>query len=111
MPTRLCLEAKCASPATYRGRCPTHNRTNEHNTNRAGTHIYNTKRWHITRRKVLFEQPICPGVYDTPCGHIAEHVHHITDIADGGDPWARDNLLGLCAVCHGKVTRYEQATR
>jgi 5-methylcytosine-specific restriction endonuclease McrA len=31
-------------------------------------------------------------------------------LADGGDPWARENLAGLCASCHSKITRANQRT-
>jgi 5-methylcytosine-specific restriction endonuclease McrA len=35
---------------------------------------------------------------------IATDVHHIVDLADGGDPWSRANLEALCAPCHGRTT-------
>jgi 5-methylcytosine-specific restriction endonuclease McrA len=111
MPTRLCANPGCPNPATYRGRCATCSTRNERSINRAGHRIYRTKRWEILRRRVLYDQPLCPGVQGATCGALAEHVHHIKDIADGGDPWARANLLGLCAPCHSRITRLEQATR
>ena len=103
MPTRLCLTAGCPNPATYRGRCPQHNRTTEQSTRRAGRHIYNTKRWQQTRRAVLFDQPLCP------CGELATDVHHIVDLDDNGDPWAMSNLEALCHPCHSRITRRNQA--
>lgn len=102
MPTKLCLEPRCADPASYRGRCVAHSTARERVThpNKA---LYSSKRWQMTRRRVLFEQPLCP------CGAIATDVDHIVAIEDGGDPWARTNLQGLCGPCHSRKTRAEQA--
>lgn len=105
MPTRLCAEPKCGNPATYRGRCPDHARTNDHAIHRAGRTIYRTRRWQLLRRRVLFEQPICAGCDDA----LTVDVHHKVDLADGGAPYARSNVVGLCKACHGRITRQEQA--
>lgn len=105
MPTRLCAEPGCPHPATYRGRCPSHARTTNRHTHRNRT-IYNSKRWQLLRKRVLFEQPIC-NACDTA---LATDVDHITAIEAGGDPWARANLQGLCQPCHSAKTRQEQAT-
>lgn len=102
MPSKTCLEPMCPEAAHYRGYCRTHANMNDRQINRAGRHIYFTAKWRHTRERVLFEQPLCA----TPdCGRIATDVHHIVDLADGGEPWARENLEGLCATCHGKLTR------
>jgi 5-methylcytosine-specific restriction endonuclease McrA len=106
MPTRICMEPRCPAVAAYRGRCQRHSRLRERTINRAGQKIYRRKRWRNTRERVLSEQPICVECKDA----LAEHVHHIVDLADGGDPWARENLAGLCASCHSKITRANQRT-
>src|SRR5688572_30750830 len=106
MPTRLCLQAGCPNPATYRGRCPTHARTTNQATHHNRT-IYNSARWKHTRERVLYEQPLCAS---DGCDEISTDVDHITAIEAGGDPWARHNLQGLCASCHGRKTKREQAT-
>jgi len=100
MPTRLCLAPRCPDPATYRGRCARHSRAREHQTHPNKT-IYNTKRWQVLRRSVLFNHPLCP------CGEIATDVDHIKPIEHGGDPWSRANLQGLCSHCHGQKTKRE----
>jgi 5-methylcytosine-specific restriction endonuclease McrA len=107
VPTRLCSAPRCPEPATYRGRCQAHAADNERQVNRAGHAIYRTKRWQLLRRKVLREQPLCPD----PCGDIATDVDHIKSIEDGGDPWARANLQGLCHSHHAAKTRAEQQAR
>lgn len=107
MPTRLCSEPRCPHPATYRGRCPNHARTNDRAINRAGHSIYRTRRWQLLRRRVLYEQPICAGCDN----ELAVDVDHIIAIEDGGAPWARNNLQGLCVPCHSRKTRREQLAR
>lgn len=105
LPTSLCLEPTCKQPATYRGRCPAHARQQDKQTNRAGRHIYNTKRWQVLRRAFLFNHPLCaePG-----CEQIATDVHHLVDLADGGDPYDPENLEQLCHHHHSRKTRARQ---
>lgn len=101
----LCLHPRCPEPPVYRGRCAAHSRAKERGTNRAGRKVYNTKRWQIVRRRVLFEQPLCA---EEGCDEIATDVDHIVPIAKGGDPFARSNLAALCHSHHSQKTRREQ---
>lgn len=103
MPVRLCLEPRCGSPATHRGRCPIHARTNNKATHR-NRHVYNSRRWRLLRQAVLLEQPLCA----CGCDRIATDVDHIVPIHAGGNPWDRNNLQALAAECHGRKTRQEQ---
>jgi 5-methylcytosine-specific restriction protein A len=105
MPTRLCSNPTCAQPATYRGRCAVHSRANEQGIQRAGLKLYSTAKWQRTRRKALFLNPLCQA---QDCERIAEDVHHITDLADGGDPYDLANLEALCHSCHSRHTRRVQ---
>lgn len=105
MPTRLCLTPTCDQVARYRGRCAGHARTNDQTINRAGRHIYNTRRWRITRDRYLAANPMCAA---DGCAAIAAHVHHVVDLAAGGNPWNAENLIGMCASCHSRVTRAGQ---
>lgn len=102
MPTRLCRDPTCDEAATYRGRCAVHARKRNREIRRAGRSIYNSRKWKLTRRRQLVLHPLCL------CGRIAEHVHHIIDLDDGGDPWAETNLQSLCAACHSRETRARQ---
>lgn len=103
MPTRLCAEPTCPTPATYRGRCPTHAKQRNRETRSRNTKIYNSKRWQITRRRKLSLTPLCER-----CGDIATDVHHREDIQQGGSPWAISNLEALCHPCHSQETRRRQ---
>lgn len=104
MPIRLCSHPGCPEAATYRGRCPEHARQRNRDTHH-NRHIYNSKRWKHTRRRVLFNQPLCQ------CGKLATDVDHITPISDGGDPWNHANLQPLCATCHSRKTNKEARSR
>lgn len=104
MPIRICKATVdghgCPNVATYKGRCPEHARERERVTH-GNKHIYNTKRWLMLRRRVLFEQPLCP------CGEIATDADHIVRIEAGGEPWARANIQALCHPCHSVKTNAE----
>ena len=101
MPVRLCKDSTCPEPASYRGRCATHARVVNRDTHR-NRHIYNSKRWRMLRRSVLFDEPLCP------CGAIATDVDHIQPIEQGGAPFDRENCQALCKRCHSAKTRNEQ---
>ena len=65
-------------------------------------------RWAETRRVVLDRD----GWRCQVCGRAGRpEVDHITPIADGGDPWNRDNLQTLCRACHIAKTAGENRTR
>lgn len=100
MPTRLCLVARCPSPAAYRGRCGEHAKTRERDTHQ-NKGIYNSKRWQMLRRKRLFLNPLCP------CGEIATDVDHIRPIEAGGQPFSLENTQSLCHSCHATKTNRE----
>jgi 5-methylcytosine-specific restriction protein A len=103
MPTRICSTSGCPQPATHRGRCATCASRNDRGIQRAGHAIYRTRRWQLLRRRVLFEQPICAGCDNA----LAVDVDHVTPLGQGGAPYARSNVQGLCKRCHGAKTRLE----
>lgn len=102
MPHRPCMEAHCGNYAVYRGRCRDHARARGRETH-PNQDFYNSKRWKMTRRKQLFDHPLC-----VECGGIATDVDHIVPIEQGGARWSSSNLQSLCLQCHSKKTRAEQ---
>lgn len=108
MPTRLCSSTKppCPEPAVYRGYCKAHamQRNRETHTNR---HIYNSKRWRILRKKILFESPICQNCDQ----QLATDVDHIKPIEQGGAAWSKQNLQALCHQCHSTKTKQDMSTQ
>lgn len=99
---RVCLAPGCPNEASYRGRCADHARTRNRVTHR-NRDVYNSKRWRLLRRAVLFDDPLC-----RECGRIATDVDHVKPIEDGGAPFDRENCQPLCASCHSRKTRREQ---
>jgi 5-methylcytosine-specific restriction enzyme A len=108
MPVRLCSTRGCPERAVYRGRCPAHARLNERATHSPEQRrIYNSKRWQILRRWLLFDNPLC----QCGCGELATDVDHVVPLDQGGDPWDPSNLQCLARNCHSRKTRMEQATQ
>jgi hypothetical protein len=66
--------------------------------------FYASKAWRITRSHHLFERPLCEYVEgDTTCGMIADSVHHILPIEEGGDSRSSANLLSVCRRHHTMI--------
>jgi 5-methylcytosine-specific restriction endonuclease McrA len=107
MPIKMCSEPRCPKFATSRGNCDEHRRQYERDRSRRrreaakdrlGRTVYKTKQWEQLRRQVLFEQPLC-----AICGdRIIEEIDHIIPLSQGGAPYDRNNLRGLCRACHIK---------
>jgi 5-methylcytosine-specific restriction protein A len=117
MPTRLCLEPRCPNPATARGRCDEHRKEQERNRScvcradaKERNRMYARKRWELTRRSKLFANPLCelehPG-----CLGIANEVHHMVAMEDGGAAYDLKNLISACKPCHSRETRREKGAR
>lgn len=98
---RPCLEPGCPNLADYRGRCKAHARVREREThNKDRKRIYSSKKWRLTRRKLM---GIC-----VDCGQrVGEHLDHIIPLEEGGEIWDPTNLQPLCHACHSKKTRRE----
>ena len=66
-------------------------------TSRAGS-IYGTAKWKAIRKTVLAEEPTCHWCKRAP----STQADHLVEIARGGDPYERSNLVGSCAKCNAK---------
>ena len=65
-------------------------------------------RWAATRRGVLDRD----GWRCQKCGKAGRlEVHHIEALADGGEPYAEDNLIALCRPCHFEAGRAARPVR
>jgi hypothetical protein len=67
--------------------------------------IYNSRRWRYTRRRQLFNEPLCEN---GGCDRIATDVHHRQALQDGGEVWSLANLESLCHQHHAQISRAEQ---
>ena len=106
MPARVCSEAGCPEPVTGRGRCDRH-RSQARKQNRSpNDSFYSSKPWKMSRRKQLFDHPLCQYADNgRPCGEIADSVHHIVPIEDGGARRDPANLMSLCRPHHSAIHR------
>ena len=72
--------------------------------------FYSSKPWRMQRRRQLFAYPLCQFVEDgEECGLLADSVHHIVELEDGGAPRDPANLMSLCrshhSVIHAQTTQ------
>lgn len=62
--------------------------------------FYDSAAWKRIRAVVLAEQPLCA---DCPADRpgLSSHVHHVRELlTHWGARLTRENLVGLCEVCH-----------
>jgi hypothetical protein len=59
----------------------------------------------MSRRKQLYDHPLCQFKLDdgSECGLIADSVHHIVELEDGGAPRDPANLLSTCRSHHSTI--------
>ena len=96
----------CHRPATYRGRCQEHARTQEKARYNADTRKwYCTTDWAILRQAVLADDPICVMCKIAPSTDVDHKVPHRGNYILF---WDRDNLQGLCKSCHSAKTQKGQ---
>ena len=70
--------------------------------------VYKSPRWAALRRQVKAEQPFCDVVN---CFELTHDVDHILALQDGGFPFARENVHGMCKRHHSEKTREEIRAR
>lgn len=97
-PTR-CTDPECRDLATYQGRCERHRRRAWANTSKRNQ-VLDPSTWQATARAHLTTEPTCRA-----CGSDERlQVDHITELADGGEPYDESNLQTLCEDCHKSKT-------
>jgi 5-methylcytosine-specific restriction protein A len=96
------------------GRCDEHRRAHNRERERVGEYrdkpwrsIYKTRRWQGLTKIVRREEPFCR----MKCERPTEEVDHIVGLADGGPPFDRQNLQGMCHICHSRKTMEEVRRR
>lgn len=96
------------------GKCPEHRRAAERGITRGRrTEDWRkSKKWTLTSRRVLREEPICPGYpVEFECGRLTQVCDHKLSTTDGGAPFERSNLQGLCRSCASRKTADEVRNR
>ena len=67
-----------------------------------GKSVYASRRWRLVRRAVLDRD----GWRCRKCGKGGRmEVHHVTAVAEGGDPFDMAGLESSCRGCHIEETR------
>ena len=108
VPIKVCIEPGCGAQASGRGgRCAKHRRVNDGAIVRRRGRLDWSRRWEYTRRRQLFNEPLCE-LKGPQCTTIATHVDHIDP---EGPAFDFANLQSTCASCHGAKTAGEVASR
>ncbi len=121
MPPKLCTHPGCnAVVSDGTTRCPLHplpkqtqstRKHYKHHYDDRGRLIYNTPEWKRIRKARLQMNPLCQRHEAMGLVVPAEHVDHIVEIEDGGDPYDFNNTQSLCEQCHKEKTGAEKKKR
>lgn len=68
------------------------------------------RRWQRIRDRFIAAHPLCEECKKYGITTVAEEVHHIKPLAQGGSN-AEDNLLSLCKSCHSRITIRERTAK
>ena len=93
---RLCVVDDCPRYAEVGGRCREHARSQRKGNRSANNSFYASKPWRMTLRRYLRDHPICEECGD----RLADSVHHVQPLEQGGAPRDPANLMGMCRPCH-----------
>ena len=61
--------------------------------------------WQKIQAIYKMDNPLCENCKDHGISKRADVIHHIVEIAEGGDRLAFSNLKSLCMTCHNEVHR------
>ncbi len=65
----------------------------------------------MSRRRQLSEHPLCQHVENgRECGAIADSVHHVLPIEEGGAKRDPANLMSTCRSCHAVIHAQRRAS-
>ena len=105
-PIRLCLESRCPNQVVPgKSRCPLH-AAEQRKANRSRFDgFYSSKAWRLSRRRQLFAYPLCQYRLEdgSDCGLLADSVHHVVELEDGGAPRDPANLMSVCRSHHSVI--------
>ena len=104
-PIRLCAMAGCPGLALTRGRCRKHAAAARKANRSSNDGFYSSGPWRQSRRRQLFDHPLCQFELadGTACGVVAESVHHVVPIEEGGARRDPRNLMSVCRPHHSTI--------
>lgn len=93
-----------ALPGT--SRCAAHTNSNWGRSKAPSAAVYKSQHWVELRARVLREEPMCaePG-----CQERSTSVDHIVSLGNGGNPFDRANVRGMCYPHHAKRSSQQGA--
>jgi 5-methylcytosine-specific restriction enzyme A len=96
MPPRKCIA--CSRPSEPgASRCSKHQRSNWDRYKPAFSAVYKSQQWVELRKRVLREETSCA---EEGCQERSTSVDHIVPLAEGGAPYDRSNVRGMCYPHH-----------
>ena len=105
-PIRICVAWRCPNQVVPgKSRCAAHAREQRKANRSRFDSFYASKAWRLARRRQLFAYPLCQYVMEdgSECGRIADSVHHIVELEDGGAPRDPANLISCCRSHHSVI--------
>ena len=72
-----------------------------------GPKIHDTSAWKRARAAYLRRHPVCE-CDDPACHRLANTVHHVTAVKDGGAEFDFDNLQSMTRDCHERIEGREK---
>lgn len=103
---RACRYPGCAQ-LTHTRYCPEHQRIIHAQYNKfqrdPETRVRYAREWRRVRDRYITEHPLCEVCKKLGFIRIAEEVHHILPLGQGGTH-NEDNLMALCKSCHSSIT-------
>jgi 5-methylcytosine-specific restriction endonuclease McrA len=105
-PIRICATSRCGNQAAPgKARCPIHMAEQRKANRSAFDGFYSSKAWRLSRRRQLFAYPLCQYRLEdgTGCDLLADSVHHIVELEDGGAARDPANLMSVCRSHHSVI--------
>lgn len=66
--------------------------------------VYDKRAWKRIRAQQLRREPLCAMCMERGVAKPAVDVDHVVPLADGGEPFAFENMRSLCHEDHARVT-------
>ena len=98
-PKKPCRKYNCKNYQVKDGYCLDHWLPRWERQPSASDSIYHLQNWRRVRDLKLRRFPIC----EICLKNLADTVHHIVPIDEGGDFWDSDNHQSVCRDCHEKI--------
>lgn len=95
-PKKPCRKYGCSGYQEKDGYCLKHWKPGWSKTGQRSDARYHSGNWQRIRETRLIENPICERCDQK----VANTVHHIEPVEEGGDFWDYDNIQALCRDCH-----------